>query len=689
MVGWESGPAWPAPTGSVVRASNVAELFEAAERIPAGGTIALADGRYSLDRCLWLRRDAVTLRGESGDPTRVVLDGAACREGELVALQSCRGVALVDLTLQNVRYNAIKLNTDSGVHAVTIHRCILSNIWQRAVKGVKVPAADRDRLRPRDGRIQHCVFENARPKAWEDDPTDTAETFGGNYIGGIDLMYPRGWRIAHNVFRGIRGRSGAGRGAVFLWHEAEDCLVEDNLIMDCDTGIALGNSHKPEAVPIHASRCEVRDNRVCRTPEGGIVADYTRDCRIVHNTVHDPQSRLGRLIRVVHDSEGLLVADNVIDGAPPRNEWGGSVVWRGNRVGRWTDAFVDAAAGDLRFKAALSSTGRGAVGAATPTPTPPARWRYGPPWIAPERRDREPSRAQKDPTVVFYAGQWHVFMTVKLPGRSAIEYCAFERWEDADAAPRFLLSLSDSDYFCAPQIFYYRPHRLWYLVYQVGIPGQDRMWVAYSTSPDLADPRAWTRARPMLDGGSGDPRPVGGLDYWIICDATRAYLFFTSLDGRMWRCWTSRDAFPRGFAHCEVALKAEVFEASHTYRLRGSDRYLTLIEQDGRRHYKAYLADRLDGPWTPLADTESRPFAGAANVSPGHGVEPWTDNVSHGELVRAGYDETLVVDPAFWRFVFQGMREKDKAGVGYGGFSWRIGLLTPDDDPVEGSPAEP
>ena len=61
----------------------------------------------------------------------------------------------------------------------------------------------------------------------------------------------------------------------------------------------------------------------------------------------------------------------------------------------------------------------------------PAEWDYSSPLIAPEQRRREPSRAQKDPTVVFHDGKWHVFMTVKLPGRSAIEYCSFVEWDEA------------------------------------------------------------------------------------------------------------------------------------------------------------------------------------------------------------------------------------------------------------------
>jgi len=163
----------------------------------------------------------------------------------------------------------------------------------------------------------------------------------------------------------------------------------------------------------------------------------------------------------------------------------------------------------------------------------PTLWSYSAPLISPEKRIRDPSRAQKDPTLVFHDGRWHVFMTVKLPGRSAIEYCSFENWEDADRSSRTILKVSNSDYFCAPHVFYFSPHKKWYLIYQMGVPKADKMWVAYSTTSVIADPSSWTEARPILDGGAKDPRKVGRLDYWIICDDHRAYLFFTILDGRM------------------------------------------------------------------------------------------------------------------------------------------------------------
>lgn len=42
----------------------------------------------------------------------------------------------------------------------------------------------------------------------------------------------------------------------------------------------------------------------------------------------------------------------------------------------------------------------------------PAMWQYSAPLITPEKRADEPSRAQKDPTLVNYQGVWHVFLSL-------------------------------------------------------------------------------------------------------------------------------------------------------------------------------------------------------------------------------------------------------------------------------------
>jgi hypothetical protein len=311
-------PRLPNPIGQVIKVANTDELFKAVEQVKPGGTILVADGFYRLSQLLLIKTDNVTLRGASGLRGKVILDGSGTL-GELVGVSYCSGVTIADLTVQNVRWNGIKINSDTNVQKVTVYNCVLHNIWQRGVKGVKVPEQNRERTRPTDCRIQYCLFYNDRPKQFSDDPADTSQNFNGDYIGGIDTMYAKGWIISDNVFIGIQGRTREARGAIFMWHHAEDCIIERNIIIDCDSGICLGNSSRAEST-VHCTNFIVRNNFVTRAPENGILADYTRDCKIVNNTIYDPTNRLGRLIRLVHDNDGLLVANNLLCGPPVRNE---------------------------------------------------------------------------------------------------------------------------------------------------------------------------------------------------------------------------------------------------------------------------------------------------------------------------------------------------------------------------------
>jgi len=302
------------------------------------------------------------------------------------------------------------------------------------------------------------------------------------------------------------------------------------------------------------------------------------------------------------------------------------------------------------------------------------RWSISQPLVAPVERPDDPCRSIKDPSIVFYQGQWHLFCTIRSQNRThQIEYLSFTDWNDANSAERHILKMH-SGYFCAPQVFYFTPHKKWYLICQAS----DKSWQpeyqpAYLTTTDIADPNSWTPLTPL---GAKQADGKTGLDFWIICDETKAHLFFTTLDGRMWREDTRIEDFPTGWSEASLAITGDIFEASHTYKLKGLNKYITLVEAQGGhgwRYYKAYLADQLDGKWTPLADTKDKAFASMANTQ---ATGPrWTDNISHGELLRAGYDQILEVDPANLRFLFQGV-SKDKEGTSYGEIPWRLGILS-------------
>ena len=81
--------------------------------------------------------------------------------------------------------------------------------------------------------------------------------------------------------------------------------------------------------------------------------------------------------------------------------------------------------------------------------------------------------------------------------------------------------------------------------------------------------------------------------------------------------------------------------------------------------------------WRPIAGSWEKPFASTDNVRFAPGVAPWTDSISHGELLRSGFDEKLEVDPSNLRFLFQGVTDAERSGKNYGQIPWRLGLLEP------------
>jgi Glycosyl hydrolase family 62 len=301
-------------------------------------------------------------------------------------------------------------------------------------------------------------------------------------------------------------------------------------------------------------------------------------------------------------------------------------------------------------------------------------WTVGPPVLVAALRSEDPCYSVKDPSIVYYQNRWHLFCTIRSQKRShQIEYLSFSNWSDAATAPRHILGISDG-YFCAPQVFYFTPHRKWYLICQINEPSRTpSLQPAFSTSADIADPASWTK--PTLLFSSHPENVTAWIDFWVICDGSKAHLFFTSNNGLMWRAETSFSDFPSGWTKPEVVLKEDIFEASHTYRLKGRNQFLTLIEaQNGnRRYYKAYVAERLDGRWQPVASTKDQPLASPINVRDTD--THWADSFSHGELLRSGYDEHLEVDPAHFRFLFQGVTDDQMAGKKYGEIPWRLGIL--------------
>jgi hypothetical protein len=330
------------------------------------------------------------------------------------------------------------------------------------------------------------------------------------------------------------------------------------------------------------------------------------------------------------------------------------------------------------------TTGTGGTGGAPPLDTGlPAsfKWTSPGPLITAKQDATHPIVSVKDPTVVQVDGRWHVFATTaNTAGAWSIVYLTFTDWAQADAAPLYYLDNNPpglGGYHAAPQVFFFAPQNKWYLVFQSGQP-------QYSTNDDITKPEAWSRPTDFFPGGEppGVTANKGNgfwLDFFVICDDANCHLFFADDDGELFRSQTKVGDFPNGFGDAVVAIqgvKETVFEGDMTYHIKGKDAYLTLVEAfgpTGNRFFRSFVSPTLDGVWTPLAADWTNPFAGKTNVTFTGGA--WTADISHGELIRNGYDQKLEIDPTNLQLLYQGA-DPASTSLEYSQIPWKLSLLS-------------
>ena len=343
------------PQAEVIRVANVDELFRAIEHIAAGGTILLSEGHYKLPRTIILQeKKNVTVRSAAGDPARVTLSGkgwdSEVKGDDILHIGRCNGITIADITLADCRSYGIKVEAENAPKDIRIYNCRFRNIGVRAIKG----SAGRDpNARAVRGSVSYCHFENTKvpPAHW---------LFGGDYISAIDMMALEDWTFSDNVFRNIKGRNGGGRAAIFIWVRSRQVVVERNIIINCDRGVAFGNPGQSTANVVGERLVYVRDsiirnNFITGGPDCGIELWYAEQVKVYNNSIWRPKRNWRRGIRVGTGTSNTDIVNNLVHGEIRLD--GGEAQLRQNLTDRLENYFVDPTSGNL----ALTRAATGAI----------------------------------------------------------------------------------------------------------------------------------------------------------------------------------------------------------------------------------------------------------------------------------------------------------------------------------------
>lgn len=373
----------PAPQGNVIMVGPSDDVAGAVSNAVSGDTVMLAAGNYDLSgQAVWVGADGVTIRGATGNPEDVVLDGGYdTAGGGLISISSASNVTVSDLTIRRPRYHAIHVTGgDAPANDTLIYNVRLFDPGEQAIKINHASSGNY----ADDGEIA-CSHVELTEDGREQVMSYTSS--GSNcYTGGVDAHGARGWTVRDNTIVGFWcSNADLSEHGVHFWTGSRDTVVVRNYLVDNARGIGfglVGGGRTYDDSPCKGASGAghygglIANNFVVATDAGlfaspngvdtGIALWYACDATVTHNSVAFTSPPFSA-IEWRFDPTTVTLVNNLTTHVQMERP-GATATTEGNIADAPLGSFVDVSAADLHLADGASAIGAGVAAGATHAP---------------------------------------------------------------------------------------------------------------------------------------------------------------------------------------------------------------------------------------------------------------------------------------------------------------------------------
>ena len=328
-------------TEKTIKVSNEKQLIDAVRKMTSSTTVLLAPGIYDLGQyggSLEIRKvNNIIIKGQTDKRDDVTLIGQGMNQKHgkcqtIIHINRSYNVMVANMTLKDAWYHLVQVHGENGAQSPYFKNLHLLDCGEQFIKSC---------CGANNGVVEDCLFEFTTHGRW-------------HYTGGVDVLNGDNWIIRDNVFKNIRGPKGQlSMGAILLWRQSKNSIVERNKFIECDFGIGFGN---PKGRLFDHEGGIIKNNFFFRKGKFGdaaITLNRAKGFKVYHNTLISRQTFPWVMDYRFQESSGEIF-NNITDGKILARD-GGSAVIKGNVTKVKSVWFKDFEKGDLHLRALAES----------------------------------------------------------------------------------------------------------------------------------------------------------------------------------------------------------------------------------------------------------------------------------------------------------------------------------------------